>query len=51
MFVVVEVIVDVWVVDGPFPIFEKSFKFFLTSFEVVIPIFSEFLSILKPSCI
>lgn len=48
MLIVVDVLMDGGVVDGPFPIFEQSFDLLLASLEVVVPILPQFLAILKP---
>ena len=46
-----DIVVDRGVVDGPLPIFEEGFYLLLTSFEVVVPIFAQFLSVFEPGCV
>lgn len=48
MLVLGEEVVNVGIVDGPFPVFEQQLELFFSSLEVVVPILSEFFAVLEP---
>jgi hypothetical protein len=44
----IDVVVDLRIVDGPFAIPQQEFYLLLSSFEVVVPVLTKLLTVLEP---